>query len=77
MEDSTLLKEVKIVLMSFFFSTFEVHRNYEELSVIKIILVLSYGQSAVERSFSLGKSFKIYQRVYKKQKIDSRPYVGK
>ena len=34
------------------------HKNYEELSsAIKIILVLSHGQSAVERSFSLGKSF--------------------
>ena len=34
------------------------HKNYAELlSVIKIILVLSHGQSAVERSFSLGKSF--------------------
>ena len=34
------------------------HKNYEELSsVIKIILVLSHGQSAVECSFSLGKSF--------------------
>ena len=51
-EKLTLLKEVKIVLMSFF-STFEVHKNYEELSsVIKIILVLSHG-----RSFSLEKSF--------------------
>ena len=50
-------KEVKIVLMSFF-STFEVHKNFEELSsVIKIILMLSHGQSAVEHSFSLGKSF--------------------
>ena len=52
MKSSTLLKEVKI------FSTFEVHKNYEELlSVIKIILVLSHGQSAIERSLSLGKSF--------------------
>ena len=43
--------------MSFFFSTFEVHKNYEELSsVIKILLVLSHGQSAVEHSFSSGKS---------------------
>ena len=34
------------------------HQNYEELSpVIKIILALSHRQSAVERSFSLGKSF--------------------
>ena len=42
----------------FFFSTFEVHKNYEELSsVIKVVLVLSHGQSAVEHSFSLGKSF--------------------
>ena len=45
-------------LDEFFFSTFEVHKNYEELSsVIKIMLVLSYGQPAVECSFSLGKSF--------------------
>ena len=41
-----------------FFTTFEVHKNYEELSsVIKIILVLSHGESAVECNFSLGKSF--------------------
>ena len=33
------------------------HKNYEELSVIKIILVLIHGQSAAERIFSLGKSF--------------------
>ena len=41
----------------FFLSTFEVPKNYEELSVIKIILVLRHGQSAVKRSFSLEKSF--------------------
>ena len=45
-------------LDEFFFFFFEVHKNYEELlSVIKIILVLCHGQSAVEHSFSLGKSF--------------------
>ena len=44
-------------LDEFFFSTLEVHKYYKELSVIKIILVLSHGQSAVEHSFSLGKSF--------------------
>ena len=45
-------------LDEFVSSTFEVHKYYEELSsVIKIILVLSDGKSAVERSFSLGKSF--------------------
>ena len=44
--------------MSFLVSTFEVHNNYEALStVIKIIPVLSHEQLAVERSFSLGKSF--------------------
>ena len=48
----------KDCLDEFFFSTFEVHKNYEELSsVIKVVLVLSHGQSAVEHSFSLGKSF--------------------
>ena len=56
MKSSTLLKEVKIVLMSFF-STSEVHKNFEELSLaFKIILVLSHGQSAVECSFSLGEN---------------------
>ena len=45
-------------LDEFFFSTNEMYRNYEELSsVIKIILVLSHGQSAVESSFSLGTSY--------------------
>ena len=58
MKSSTVLKEVKIVLMSFFPSTLEVHKYYKELSsVIKIILVLSHEQSAVEHSFSLGKLF--------------------
>ena len=34
------------------------HKYYGELSsVIKIILALSHGQSAIEHSFSLGKSF--------------------
>ena len=48
----------KDCLDEFFFSTFEVHKNYEELSsVIKITLGLSHGQSAGEHSFSLGKSF--------------------
>ena len=47
----------KECLDEFFLSTCEVPKNYEELSVIKIILVLSHGQSAVEHSFSLGKSF--------------------
>ena len=48
----------KDCLDEFFFFPFKVHKNYEELpSVIKIILVLSHGESAVERSFSLGKSF--------------------
>ena len=57
MKSLTLLKEVNGVLM-ILFSTFEVHKNYEELSlVIKVILVLSHGQSATEHSFSLGKSF--------------------
>ena len=57
MKSLTLLKEVNVVLM-ILFSTFEVHKNYEELSlVIKVILVLSHGQSATEHSFSLGKSF--------------------
>ena len=45
-------------LDEFFVSTFEVHNNYEALStVIKIIPVLNHEQLAVERSFSLGKSF--------------------
>ena len=43
MKSLTLLKEVNVVLM-ILFSTFEVHKNYEELSlVIKVILVLSLG----------------------------------
>ena len=37
-----------------FFATFEVHKNYEELSsVVKIILVLRHGQSAVESVVSV------------------------
>ena len=47
----------KECLDEFFLSTFEVPKNYEELSVIKIILGLSHGQSAVKGSFSLEKSF--------------------
>ena len=44
-------------LDEFFFSTCAVRENYKELaSVIEIILVLSHGQSAVERNFSLDKS---------------------
>ena len=46
------------LLDEFFFSTCEVDKNYKELSsVIEIILTLSHGQAAVERNFSLGKSF--------------------
>ena len=45
-------------LDEFFFSTCEVDKNYKELSsVIEIILTLSHGQAAVERNFSLRKSF--------------------
>ena len=57
MKTSTLERS-KDCLDEFFFSTFEVRKNYEELSsVIKVILVLNHGQSAVEHSLSLGKSF--------------------
>ena len=45
-------------LDEFFFSKCVVHKIYKELSsVITIILALSHGQAAVERSFSLGNSF--------------------
>ena len=58
MKSSNSFERSKDCLDEFFLSTFEVHKNYEELlSVIKIMLVLSHGQSAVEHSFSLGKSF--------------------
>ena len=44
-------------LDDFFFSICSIDSKYEELSaVLKIILTLSHGQSAVERSFSLGNS---------------------
>ena len=70
----------KYRLDEFFFSTFEVHKNYEELSsVIKIILVLSHGQSAVERSFSLGKSF-VVENIFEesfREVIGCRKYIGR
>ena len=50
-------KRSKYHLDQVFSPAYGVYKNYEMLSVIKIILVLSHVQSAVECSFSLGKSF--------------------
>ena len=69
----------KECLDEFFLSTCEVPKNYEELSVIKIILVLSHGQSAVEHSFSLGKSFivKNISEEFVRDKKLIKDHIGK
>ena len=49
-------KKEDTLIVDFFFSIIQIDKKYTELSdMVKIILTLSHGQAAVERSFSLGK----------------------